>query len=482
MKIKTFLFSSLIFTSFLCTPLFSSESATEGRKYLDQTSKAFNKVGKKAIPAVVYIEAEVGHVAQNIQGLNGGLDNPMQSFIDEFLKDFIGQRHKQLQQPQPRMQAGSGFFISKDGYIVTNSHVVRGADRITVFLNNGDELEGKLIGTDPSTDIGVVKVEGKDFDFLEFGNAENIEVGEWVVAIGSPFSLRSSLTTGVVSAIGRKDVPITELGDYIQTDAVINPGSSGGPLLNLDAKVIGVNTAVLTTGGDGGYKGICFAIPCDIAKTVSEQIIQHGSFKRGYLGILLQPIDKAMAEALNLSTRKGSLIAEVAPGSPADKGGLKQGDVIISYNGHSVSSHAGLRNAIAFLEPGSKINLVILREGKEKDFNIVLGTPSDKIAAAEQTVQLGIEVSELKEISPQILRRYGYDSSTPGVIVSSVKPGSLAERAGIQPGTLILQVGRKKIASTEEFYAALNENNDSRHLLLLTKFQKTPRFITIRVK
>ena len=289
----------------------------ENTKALENISNGFVEVGKKAIPAVVFIKAEFTPAQSSMN------NHPLDQFHDELFRQFFGNPPQGFGKPQPQIGAGSGCIVSDDGYILTNYHVVQDANKITVVLNNGDEYEGKLVGTDSKTDLAVLKIPAKKLSYLSFGNSEKLQIGEWAIAIGSPFALQATLTVGVVSAKGRQDLKITDIEDFIQTDAAINLGNSGGPLLNLKGEIIGINTALMSQ--SGGYMGIGFAIPSKIASNVMEQIIKNGSVKRGSLGVYMQEIDKELAEALNLKKPEGLLITDVVKKLIRRKSRLKTG-------------------------------------------------------------------------------------------------------------------------------------------------------------
>lgn len=442
-----------------------------GTNLLEQTSKAFTQIAKTAMPATVFIKATI---SQN------GMGMPYDPYQEEFFRRFFGGTPQQPQGPQ--MSGGSGFLISSDGYVVTNNHVIQDASCITVVLNDGREFAAAVTGTDPRTDLAVLKIDARDLPCLSFGDSEALEIGEWVVAIGTPFALEASLTVGVVSAKGRQDLGITSIEDFIQTDAAINPGNSGGPLLNLQSQVIGVNTAIMSR--SGGYMGIGFAIPSHMAKQVVEQIIQNGSVKRAYLGIYMQPIDKDLAEALNLPTTEGILVSEVIQGSPADAAGLKQGDVIVSYNGKAAKSPAKLRSDIALMPPGTPLKLAVLRQGKNLTLTVPLGTMSDsEVVCAEFTQKLGIEVENL---TPELASKLGYGPDIQGVVISKVKQGSPAAMAGLRPYFLITGVAvnwndQRPIHNTGEFNDALKNMGDRKHIILIVRQQNYQRYYTIRI-
>lgn len=351
---------TLIFVlTLFALPIFAAEKNKDSVPSRQLFSKFFTQVAKKSMPAVVYIKAEgVGDTDEMLEDLKNKEQEP---FDNDFFNRFFGMPFRKAPK-QPSVSQGSGFFVNSDGLILTNAHVIKGASKITVALNDGREMAAKLVGLDPSTDIGVIKVEGKGFDHLTLGDSDDIEVGEWVIAIGSPFQLQSSMTVGVVSAKGRQNLRITDFEDFIQTDAAINPGNSGGPLLDLDGQVIGINTAIVSK--SGGHMGIGFAIPSNMAKLIMNQLVSNGSVVRGYLGISLQPLDQDMADAFGLEKPEGALVAEVIKGSPAEKAGLQQGDIILQYNNTPVKTAGSFRNEIALIKPGTKITLKVNRSGK----------------------------------------------------------------------------------------------------------------------
>ena len=446
---------------------------------LKETSHAFTKIGKKAIPAVVFIKSEIGGQS-SAQKSPEEYDNPFDYFHDEFFKHFFG-GPQGPKQPQPQVGAGSGFIVSKDGYILTNNHVVKDADKITVILNNGDEFDAKIIGTDPKTDLAVLKIESKkDLPYISFGNSDKLEIGEWAIAIGNPFELQSSLTVGVISAKGRENLRINDLEDFIQTDAAINPGNSGGPLLDIDGNVIGINTAIVTK--SGGYMGIGFAIPSNMAKHVMDQLINQGSVTRGYLGVALQNIDKEMSEALGLDKTEGILVADVSKDSPAEKGGLEQGDVIVEYNGKTMKSMSTFRNEIALMKPGTDVKLKVIRKNKTKKITVKLGTSPTEQKIAKNSTELGIEVTPIKDVNPDLLSKYGYAANLEGLFIHGVKPNSMAHLAGLQPGMVILQVNQAKVKTVDDFKSAMQAAKGKKHLLLLIRSRNTTKFITIKIK
>jgi serine protease Do len=444
-------------------------------------AKGFSAVAKTATPAVVFVKVQSAPEAQEAYANPFNFQSPFSDqFGDEFFKRFFGAPHQfnQPQKPAPQLSQGSGFFVSPDGYIMTNAHVIKGADKITVTLNDGRELDATLIGEDPHTDVAIIKAEGTDFPFVTFGNSDEMDIGEWVVAIGSPFQLEASLTVGVISAKGRQNLRITDLEDFIQTDAAINPGNSGGPLLNLNSEVIGINTAIVSR--TGGYMGIGFAIPSNMAKNIMDQLIDKGAVTRGFLGVSLQPVDKDIADAFNLLKPEGALISEVVKDSPADKAGLKQGDIILECNKAPVKSLQGFRNDVSLMSPGSSIQLKLNRKGEIVTLPVTLGTAHNVLATAAGVVQqLGMEIDTLtQELSKQL----GYVKGEEGVVITKVKPGSPAAMAGIRPGYLIQAINHKKVATLEDFSEAMNSPDNKNNVLMLVRQGNMTRFYSIKLE
>jgi serine protease Do len=443
------------------------------------TSKAFTATAKKSIPAVVFLKVEANAREAEEGNYPYGYQNPYDAGGDDFFNRFFGSPYRggQPSKPQPQQSQGSAFLVSADGYIMTNAHVVKGADKIIAVLNDGREMDATLVGSDPQTDVAVVKIEGKDFPFLKLGDSDEIDIGEWVVAIGSPFQLEASLTVGVVSAKGRQNLKITDFEDFIQTDAAINPGNSGGPLLNLKSEVVGINTAIVSR--SGGYMGIGFAIPSNMAKNIMAQIIDNGSVTRGFLGVSLQPVDKDIADAFNLPKPEGALISEVVKDSPADKAGLKQGDIILEYNKLPIKTLQSFRNEISLMPPGSKVDLKVNRKGQLLMLAVTLGNATEAAGSSGTIIQkLGMEIDTL---TPDLAKQLGYTLKEEGVVISKVKPGSAAATAGLRPGFLIQAVNHKKISTVDEFNEAIKHPENKRILLLIRQGNAT-RFYSIKVE
>jgi len=473
------LFFTLPFTLLLLLlALPALSTADDGIENLRQTSKAFASVARQVSPSVVFIQVESTR--------EGVVLTPFQS---PFGDDFPGFSHpQQPQRPQGKQRAvsqGSGFvFASKKGllsettYILTNSHVVEGADKINVKFQDGREFDAEIKGVDPKSDIAVIKIKASDLPVTPLGDSSLLEVGEWVIALGNPFGLSHTLTVGVVSAKGRTGLGINDYEDFIQTDAAINPGNSGGPLLNLDGEVVGINTAIFSR--SGGYMGVGFAIPVNLAKGIADQLIATGEVTRGYMGIVIQQLTPELADSFDLEDTKGILIAQVSEDSPAAKAGLKTGDLIVEYQGKAVTDVGNFRNRVALTAPGSKATLTIIRNGKRRNVDIKIGDLSDGKLLAQETTQsteaLGLTVQTL---TSDLAQQFDVEPGK-GVVVTEVKSGSIATMAGIRRGTVILQVDSKAVNSAAEFKQAIKKSSDDKRVMLLISDRGMSRFLVLK--
>jgi serine protease Do len=395
------------------------------------------------------------------------------SFEEEFLRHFFGGRgfkHPPKGHGGPgggeAMGQGSGFIISDDGYILTNNHVVGGADEIEVKLQDGRTLEAKLIGTDEKSDVAVIKVEGSDLPHLDLGSSEDLEIGEWVIAVGNPFGLSATLTVGVVSAKGRANMGITDYEDFIQTDAAINPGNSGGPLLNINGDVVGINTAIYSR--SGGYMGIGFAIPIQMALKIKEQLIQYGEVRRSKIGVLIQELTPEVAAQLKAPAQRGAIVAEVLPDGPAERAGLRAGDVVLEINGQPLDSSADLRNRVSLTSPDTEVNLKVWREGRALEVSVSVEPMEGRRRArakraprAERSsAVLGAFGLDAQDLTKTMARRLGLRRVT-GVLISDVERGSAAARAGLSAGQVILSVNQREVASVKALTKALKRAGET---------------------
>lgn len=437
-------------------------------------SQEFSSVAEEVIPVIVSISSEKVVKVK---------DSPFsrEPFKDFFGDDFFG-RFFRIPTPQGEIRQrglGSGVIVSHDGYILTNSHLVSGAEKIWVTLSDERKFEAKIVGTDAKSDVGVIRIEAHNLPVAKLGDSDKVKVGEWVLAIGNPFRLAHTVTAGIISAKGRSSVGLAEYEDFIQTDAAINPGNSGGALTNLKGEVIGINTAIATR--SGGYQGVGFAIPVNMAKEVMDQLISTGKVIRGWLGVIIQDVDSDMAEALGLERAEGVLIGDVKKDSPAEEGGIKREDVIIRFDNQKVDGAVGLKHMVAGRKPGTEVKVEVLRDRRKKDLLIELGempsSDSPSVEAPELTEKLGIEVEEL---SPNLARRLGY-SGQKGVVVVGVELSSLAQLAGIKRGDLIQEINREKIKSLDDYNRALGKAKKGESILFLVRRGEDTLFVAVRV-
>jgi serine protease Do len=442
-----------------------------------ETGKAFAEVTKQVAPAVVFIQATKQPVALNGQQDFGDLRGQIP---EEMLRHFFGGRLPQMPAPQPSVGAGSGFIISEDGYILTNNHVVGDTSSLEVTLQDGRKFDAEVVGADARTDVAIIKIDGDDLPVLPLGDSDAIEVGEWVLAVGSPFGLSGTVTTGIISAKGRSSMGITDYEDFLQTDAAINPGNSGGPLINLRGEVVGINTAIASR--TGAYNGIGFAIPINMANAIRQQLIDNGRVTRGYLGVVIQQLTPDLADSFGVEGDSGVLIGEVTPDGPAGKAGLKQGDVIVEMDGKPVEKMAPFRNRVAMVAPGSKVELEVLRDGARKTFNVQVGelpnNPQLASARKSEVESLGLGVQDLDE---QLAAQLGLEGES-GIVVTSVAPGSQAARQGIRTGSLIKEVNRTPVKNVNQFRKILSEHKGDQSILLLVQDGSYSRYVVLKLK
>jgi len=393
-------------------------------------------------------------------------------FNDPFFREFFGNQFgRQFHAPRERRERslGSGVIVSPDGYIITNNHVVDGATDIKVSLQDRREFRAKLVGTDPKTDVAVLKIPATGLKALELGNSTATRVGEFAIAIGNPFGVGETVTMGIVSATGRGNLDIEDYEDFIQTDAAINPGNSGGALINARGELIGINTAIIS--GAGGNQGVGFAIPISMVKGVMQQIIEHGKVVRGYLGLLIQPVTPALAKAFGLAEARGALVGSVTADGPAGHAGVQKGDVIVAIDGRPVKDAQALRLGVAQMAPGTEVKLGILRDGRQKEIAVKLAElPERGQAMAESGAAKGpLSGIQVEALTPQIARQLGIDPATRGVVVSNVAEASPAADAGLRRGDVIEEVGRKPVASVAEFQRAARAAGQGSVLLLVNR-------------
>ena len=429
----------------------------------------FVELAKKMKPAVVNISTSKNIAPQKRMRRSPSPfgSDPFDDFFDRFFENAPQRSYKQR-------SLGSGFIISDEGYILTNNHVVGGADEIKVKLTDGREFKAVVKGTDEKLDLAVLKIEVKDhLPVVQLGDSDAIEVGEWVMAIGNPFGLAQTVTAGIVSATGRV-IGSGPYDDFIQTDASINPGNSGGPLFNADGKVIGINTAIVA-----GGQGIGFAIPINMAKTVLPQLEEKGKVTRGWLGVSIQPVTPELARSFGVEGENGALVAEVLKESPAEKAGLKSGDIILQYDGKIIHEMNALPRLVAATPVGKKVLLVILRNGKQEKVEVEIERLKDSeegSPAADTTDRLGMTVNDL---TAELAGRMGL-KETKGVVVVAVQPGGPAEEAGIARGDIVREINGAKIASGDDYAKAVNSHKKGEVMRLLLRRGENSLFVALK--
>jgi serine protease Do len=455
-----------------------SEREDNGLDDLLQLEKAYIRVAEEVKPWVVTItSAKIYRYRQF---------NPWEDFFDFFgYRDRRRDRDEDQEREFRQEGLGSGVIVSRDGYILTNNHVVQEADEIRVITMDNKEYNAKLIGRDEKTDVAVVKIDGENLSFARLGDSDRIRVGQIVMAIGNPFrqELQQTVTEGIISAKGRSNIGLSAYEDFIQTTAAINPGNSGGALVNLKGELIGVNTAIVSR--SGGFNGIGFAIPINMARRVMDMLIDKGYVVRGYLGVVPQTIDEEMAQALGLDDSQGALIASVEKGTPADKAGLKEQDVVLEIDGRKIVDDTDFRLRVAEHNPGDKVKLKVFRNGNVREITVTLTErPDDRPPqqlSEKETEKLGIKVADL---TTDRARRYGFEDEE-GVIVTDVKQGSSAYRKGVREGDLITSVNREDVTSVREYDRIMDKVKPGDVVLLRLKKRLrdgiSTFYVTIRI-
>ncbi len=456
------------------TPLMA-QSGQATPKASHNFSQPFVEAAKRAQPGVVSIKSRIKKGAS--QFWSKGDDDEISP--DEFWERFFGMPSpdRRNRQPKSRFAYGSGFIVSADGYVLTNNHVVEKGDSITVTTIEGKEYRAKKIGSDSSTDIAVLKIDGKNLPALALADSSAVEVGEWVLAVGNPFGLQASVTSGIISAKGRSDLDIVRVEQFFQTDAAINMGNSGGPLVNLHGDVIGMNTAIASN--NGGHMGIGFAIPSNLLQEVMQELITHGHLTRGYLGVALQRVDADIAAAVGLDKPRGALVSEVMPGSPADKAGLQSGDVILELEGTAIEGLGSFRGSITLMKPGQKVTMKIRRNNQDISLTAT-------IAESPENEEQGSSIEDtygliLEPVTPELAKRYNLDTKT-GLLIVQIDTESQAYQAGLRAGYVILAVNGQAISSVDEFARLIQNSEAGSRLLLQIKVGQNIRFVPLTIE
>jgi serine protease Do len=476
--VKTMRFSKekLVLLALFGIGLFWTAGPGAGGAYAYSAPESFSELAEAVKPGVVNI--------RTVKTIKGG--SPV--FRHFFGNPFRGKRHPfedffgpfQGEEPKrdfKQRSLGSGFLIDKDGFIVTNNHVIEDADQIKVILVDDREFDAEVVGRDPKTDLALIRIQGaKDLQPLTIGSSEKLKVGTWVVAIGSPFGLEQTVTAGIVSAKGRI-IGSGPYDDFIQTDASINPGNSGGPLLNMDGEVVGINTAIIASG-----QGIGFAIPVDMAKGIISQLKEKGEVTRGWLGVGIQDLTPELAEYYDLDVKEGVLVTQVFAGDPADKAGIQVNDIILTVDGSSVSTGRELSSLIANTPVGHKTKIVLIRDGRKKTVTVTLAKREDdeRIVASRDRDdgELGIEVTAMNS---EIARRFGIDGNESGVLVTDVKDDSPARAADVRPGDVIKEINREVVRDRDDFMRLIKKSDDDEIIHLLIK-RRNAGFLVVKIE
>jgi serine protease Do len=423
----------------------------------------FAPIVKKVLPTVVNVSStKMVKTPTQFEG---------QAPDDDFFRQFFGGNMPNMRQ-NPREQRerglGSGVIVSPNGYILTNNHVVDGATDVKVTLSDNREYKAQVVGTDPKVDLAVIRIDATDLPSIVIGDSSKIQIGDYALAVGNPFGVGKTVTMGIVSATGRHNLGIEGYEDFIQTDAPINPGNSGGALINDRGELIGINTAIISHGSEGN-QGIGFAIPVNLARTVMDEIVKTGKVTRGYLGIVPQDVTPAIAKAFNVKEFTGALVGDVTADSPAQKGGLKNGDIILELNGKPVADANELRMSISMMAPGTSVNLKVLRDGADRNLTVTLGElPTEKASVEKGSSDNNSELSgiSVQNLNANLAQQLGVPAGTAGVVVTKVDPSSAAADAGLQRGDVIQEVNRKPVHNTSDFAAAMQNAKDQNLLLV----------------
>jgi len=455
-----------------------ADAAREQLKHANDLSAAFQDVVTAVKPSVVNISS-IKRVQQRVQVFPGPRTpsrDPFREFFgDEFFERFFRQRTPEREGVV--RGAGTGVIVSSHGHILTNNHVVEGMDQVTVTLPDDRTFEAEIVGRDPKTDLAVIKIAAEDLRPAELGDSDQLNVGEWVLAVGNPFGLDHTVTAGIVSAKGRAYVGLAEYEDYIQTDAAINPGNSGGPLVNLEGQVIGINSAIVS--GQRGYTGVGFAIPINMAQKIADDLLVDGKVQRGFLGVIIQNLTPGLGKSFGYDSEDGVLVAEVSPDGPAAKAGIKADDIIVELAGKKMTNMNQLRNTVATTTPGTEVDVKVFRDGETLELEIEIGElDSDEVSSPTTTAtdELGLSVETLTD---QAARHLDLDNVR-GVLVTAIEPGGVAERSGLLRYDVIFSVAGESVENVSDFRAALAKQDLDQGVRLKVKTRGASRYVFLK--
>lgn len=445
----------------------------------DTLSLAFEQAADHIGPSVVSITSEKRFSVAGRQSVPQQIPEEFRRFFGDDFSPFLQPRSRQ---PRNSIQRGfgSGVIVSSDGYILTNNHVVDGADEVTVKTVDEETYKAEVVGRDPKSDVALLKVEASGLPAAQLANSDAVKVGQWVLAVGGPFGLEKTVTAGIVSATGRNTVGIADYENFIQTDAAINPGNSGGPLVNLHGEVVGINTAIASRSGSNA--GIGFSIPINMARNIMDSLKETGRVDRGYLGAMIQNLTRDLAASFQFDGDNGVLIGDVAPNGPAEKAGLQSGDIVVSLNDKAMLNASQLRNTVAAMRPGKTATLEVFRDGKVMTVDVEIGLLDEEAIVAASSDEassddLGMTV---KTLTPEIAEQLELDGDEQGVVVTEVEAGGFAARAGLQPGTIIVSVNGKQTPNVTSFQEALKDNRPEDGIRLQVKVDGFTRYLFLR--
>jgi serine protease Do len=439
---------------------------------LSKTNNAMAEVVAAVKPSVVNISS-----THTIKG--NGMHSPF--FNDPFFKRFFGNEFRFFEMPKEYKQSslGSGVIVDKDGYILTNNHVVKDADEIKVKLSDDREFKGKVIGVDPKTDLAVIKIDSNHLPVIKLGDSDKLRVGETVIAIGNPFGLSYTVTSGIISATGRANVGIADYEDFIQTDAAINPGNSGGALVNVRGELVGINTAIFST--TGGYQGIGFAIPSNMAKVVMESLIKKGKVIRGWLGVTIQPLTPDLVKQFNIGDEKGVLVGDVVEDSPAEKAGIERGDVIVEFDGKKVEDVVNLRNMVANTLPNEEVTINLIRDGKPKTVKVKIAEMPVENQKLSKTFDNQLKGVHVQGLNPELKRNLNVPKRVTGVVITDIEDGSPAQGI-LMNGDIIMEINKKDIHNVKDYESVVSRIKHSENTLLLIYRQNSVFYVTLSGK
>ncbi|MDA8169306.1 MAG: DegQ family serine endoprotease [Nitrospiraceae bacterium] len=460
----------------------SFEIATKGYadyKISDKSIETLTRISDAMAELSQAVEPTVVNISTTRTIKTPGVRNPF--FNDPFFKKFFGDGGGFGEEPHERkaMSLGSGVIVDPNGYILTNNHVIKGAEEIKVTLADKRVFKGKIIGADAKTDLAVVKIDAKNLPAIKWGNSDKLRTGDMIIAIGSPYGLNQTVTSGIVSAVGRANVGIADYEDFIQTDASINPGNSGGPLVNARGELVGINTAIFST--TGGYQGIGFAIPSNMAQVVMESLIKHGKVIRGWLGIWIQPLSPELAKKFGLKSEKGALVSDIVEGGPADKAGIKRGDFITEFNGKKIDDPTQLRNMVADTPPGREVPVKLIRNGQEISLNVKIAEQSEEESALKPQVENALAGVNVQDITPSLRQNMRLPQRIQGVIITSIAEDSPAQDV-LQSEDIIMEVNRTKVKNVNDYLKVVSGIKPDESILLLVYRQGQTFYLTLSSK